>query len=102
VVGQCQGFGVSGTEAVGQDRGVVCGEAHLLSNLQKERERKLMALINEDRLHSQLPGGELGFNLKDSCFQSSVFGSMAPAKSHTCYALFYEISYFFCALKVRL
>jgi len=65
VVGQWQGFGVCGTEAGGQDRAVVCGAAPRRSNLQKERERKLMALINEDRLHSQLPGGELVFNIKD-------------------------------------
>lgn len=39
VVGQCHSFGVRDAQAVGQGGGVVCGAAHMLCNLQEEREK---------------------------------------------------------------
>lgn len=89
MVGQRHSFGVGDAQAVGQDSGVVCGAAHFLSKLQEERERNLLALPSEARLHYWLHRGRgvVGFTLKAACFQSSVFGSMAPAKSLARYAL---------------
>lgn len=67
VVGQRHGFGVADTQAVGQGCGVAYGAAHFLSNLQKEREKNLMALPSEVRLHPQLRREEVGVISKNSC-----------------------------------
>lgn len=67
VVGQRHGFGVADTQAVGQGCGVAYGAAHFLSNLQKEREKNLMALPSEVRLHPQLCREEVGVISKNAC-----------------------------------
>lgn len=67
VVGQRHGFGVRDTQAVGQGCGVAYGAAHFLSNLQEEREKNLMALSSEVRLHPQLRREEVGVISKNSC-----------------------------------